>query len=53
MGIWVVGTPNQLFIRGSQTETKSSKNKTVTAKTPFSVIGPFCAHRSICLNIGF
>ena len=26
MGIWVVGTSNQLFIRRSYTETKSSKN---------------------------
>ena len=25
MGVWVVGTLNQLFIRGSQTETKLSK----------------------------
>ena len=25
MGIWVVGTSNQLFIRGSETETKFSK----------------------------
>ena len=25
MGIWVVGTLNQLFIRGSYTETKLSK----------------------------
>ena len=25
MGIWVVGTTNQLFIRGSYTETKFSK----------------------------
>ena len=25
MGIWVVGTSNQLFIRGSYTETKFSK----------------------------
>ena len=29
------------------------KNKIVTGKTPFFVIGPFCAHHSICLNIGF
>ena len=25
----------------------------VTGKTPFFVIGPFCTHHSICLNIGF
>ena len=29
------------------------KNKGVTGKTPFYVIGPFCTHHSICLNIGF
>ena len=29
------------------------KNKVVTGKTPFSVIGPFCSYHSICLNIGF
>ena len=26
MGMWHVGTSNQLFVRGSQTETKVSKN---------------------------
>ena len=25
MGIWIIGTSNQLFTRGSYTETKSSK----------------------------
>ena len=30
MDIWEVGTSNQLFIRGSYTETKFSKNKVVT-----------------------
>ena len=29
------------------------KNKPVTGKTPFFLIGPFCTHHSICLNIGF
>ena len=29
------------------------KNKVVTGKTPFFVIGPFCSRHSICLNIGF
>ena len=28
------------------------KSKVLTAKAPFFVIGPFCAHHSICLNIG-
>ena len=27
------------------------KNKEVTGKTPLFLIGPFCAHHSICLNI--
>ena len=31
---------------------KISKNKVVTGKTLFFVIGPFCTHYSICLNIG-
>ena len=53
MGIWVLDTSNQLFITGSQTETKFQKNKVVTGKTPFFVIGPFCTHYSICLKIGF
>ena len=29
------------------------KNKVVTGKTPLFVIGPFCSHYSVCLNIGF
>ena len=45
MGVWAVGTLNQLFVRG--------KNKVVTGKTPFSEIGPFCSYYSICLNIDF
>ena len=53
MDIWVVGSSNQLFITGSYTETKLSKNKADTDKTAFFVIGPFCTSHSICLNIGF
>ena len=53
MGVWVVDTSNQLFMRGSWTETKFSKNKVVTGKTPFFVIVPFCTDHTICLNIGF
>ena len=45
MGICFVGISNQLFIRGSD------KNKVVTGKTSFFVIGAFCAHHFICLNI--
>ena len=52
MGISVAGASSQLFIKGSETETKFSKNKAVTGKSPFA-IGPFCSHRSICLNIDF
>ena len=29
------------------------KNKVVTGKTPFFVIGQFCGHHFICLKIGF
>ena len=29
------------------------KNEVVAGKTPFFLIGPFCSHRSICLNIDF
>ena len=32
---------------------KIQKNKIVTGKTSFFVIGPFYTHHSICLNIGF
>ena len=53
MDIWVVGTTNQLFIRGSLTETKFSKSS--YWQTPFFVIGTFCSHHFIfiCLDIGF
>ena len=53
MDIWVVGTSNQLFLKGSYTEAKFSKktkNKVVTDKTPFFVIGSFCTPHSVCLN---
>ena len=53
MDIWVVGTSNQLFLIGSKTGTNfRKKNKVVTDKTPFFVIGPLCSRHSICLNIG-
>ena len=39
--IWVTGTSNQLFIRGSPAQTKMSKFTIVTGKTPFLVIGSF------------
>ena len=50
MDIWLVGTSNHVFLRGSYTETKISKNKVVTRKIRFYVIGQFCSPRSICLN---
>ena len=34
-------------------ETIFQKNKVVTGKDTFFVIGPFCSRHSICLNIGF
>ena len=39
--IWVVGTSNQLFIRGTYTEIKFSKNKVDTGKTLLFVIVNF------------
>ena len=53
MDIWVIGTLNNLFIRGFHTQIKYSKNKVVSDKTPLFVIGPFCIRNSICINIGF
>ena len=41
VNIWVVGTSNQLFIRGCETETKFLKNKAVNGKNPFFAIDPF------------
>ena len=51
MGIWVVGTSNQLFIRGSCTET--NLYSLVTGKNPFFVMGSYCVPHSVFLNIGF
>ena len=53
--IWVVVTSKQIFIRGELIKLKQNfqKNKVVTGKTLFFVIGPFCTHYYICLNIGF
>ena len=47
MDIWVVGTVNQLFKRGSCDKVKLSKNKVVSGKTLFFVIGPFHTPHSI------
>ena len=51
--IWVVGTSNQVFIRGFHIERKNQKSKVVTGKTLFFVIGLFCTLHSICHNICF
>ena len=53
MGIWVISTLNQLFIRCSYNQIKFSKKKVVGGRTPFFVIGIFCTSHSNCLNIGF
>ena len=41
MYIWGIGTLNQLFIKGSYTQIKFSKNEIITGKIAFFVIGPF------------
>ena len=51
--IWVVGRSDQLFMKGSYTETNLQKNEVVTGKTPFFVIGHFCTIHFICLNTSF
>ena len=51
MGIWVVGTSNQLLQEVLELKQKSRKNKVVTGKTPFFLIGLFCTHHPICLKL--
>ena len=54
--IWAFGSlANQInsFKEVFQLKQKFKKNKVVTGKTSFFVIGPLCTHDSICLNIGF
>ena len=53
MGVFTVTTLNQIFIKVLKLKQNFQKNKVVTGKTPFSVIGPFCSYHYICLNIGF
>ena len=53
MGIELVGTSNELFIRGIKLKQNFRKNKVVTGKTPLFVIGLSCTPHSICLKIGF
>ena len=52
-GVWAVRTLNQLFMRFLNWNKTFKKNKVVTGKTPFSVIGSSWSYHSICLNIGF
>ena len=40
MYIWVIGTLNQLFVRGCYAQVNFQKN-VVSGKTAFFVIGPF------------
>ena len=54
--IWRFGSlANQInsFKEVLQLKQKFKKNKVVTGKTSFFVIGPLCTHHSVCLNIGF
>ena len=51
MGIWIVGTKNPLLWEVLKLKQDFQKNKTVTSKTLFFVIGPFCSHHSNCLTL--
>ena len=54
MGIWIAGTSNQLYLRGSfKLKLNFQKIKVVAGKTPFFVIGPFYTPHSVCLNTEF
>ena len=53
MNIWTIDTLNQLFITGSFTQIKFSKNEVVSDKSPLFLIGPFCTPHGVCLNIVF
>ena len=53
MDILVVGTSNELFLRGFKTGKIFPTNKVVTGKNPLFAIGPFRSRHSICLNTGF
>ena len=43
----------QEILKLKQNYLVNTVKKVVTGKTPFFVVGPFCTHHSICLNIGF
>ena len=53
MDIWLIVKSNQFFLRGSHTETKLSKNKLGTGKTPFFVIDRFSTPRFNFRDAGF
>ena len=61
VGLWVFGSlVHQILYMNKKSvqevlKLKQSfqKNKVVADKTLFFVIGPYCTHHSICLNIGF
>ena len=47
MGIWVVGTSNNSLKEVFKLKQNLQKNKIVTGKIPFFVIGPFYIHQGI------
>ena len=47
--IWVVGTTNEIFAKGSETEARFLKNELITGKMSFFVIGSFCTPIPIAL----
>ena len=53
MDILVVGISNQLLKKVLKLKQSFLKNKAVTGKTPFFVIGQFCTQHFICFNINF
>ena len=53
MGIWIVNTSNQLFIRGSNAETKFAKKKKQLLAKLCSSFCLFCTPHSVFLNNGF
>ena len=53
MAIWMVGTSNQIFMRGLKLKQNFRKNKIVTGITPFFMKSPFFTPHSVCINIDF
>ena len=47
MDIWLIGTLNELFIRGFYTRFKFQQNKVVRGKFLNFVMNPFCTSYSI------